>query len=373
MSGLKRLFRNAIQYFHLIFNLTFLNTTSISMLRIDKTVFLTQVIFSLIAVLVLAFKDKHSEPCSVEIDINAPDGFYTGSEIQFLETTKTKGEFMWTFDDNSQPRTGPSVSYSYSKPGSYTVTLLVNDRCKQSKEVTIRERRIVNKIQVKFTGPDSVFLNSTVVFKDITIGAVKREWRVENESKDDLRKVYSTDSIISCTFQDTGTKIIYLKVNQGDYATKTIFVKRAAVKGAYKKLTHPDTHADWNQKLDAIPDQPTTQKVPAVKDTVSKDQLPPHSEKIEVTHEQMQGLLKEVVENEKQASDFSKIFGGNLNIPVKYNGKEKDFKSVCKELQEIKKVKRIKKLIVTSIDTNPSTGCVISLEIIVEKKAWPYL
>ena len=93
-------------------------------------------------------------PPIAKIDSSANSAF-TGDLIEFSAKLSYDPEgdslaYMWDFGDNTSVKTSPILDYSWSEPGTYTVTLTVKDSEKQ-------EGTTSKTIDIKALGPSAIF------------------------------------------------------------------------------------------------------------------------------------------------------------------------------------------------------------------------
>ena len=158
----------------------------------------------------LAFKINTKEVCAVkDFKIDAPS-FKAGELITFSDATLNASEWRWYFGDGSKISYRSKVAHSFSKPGKYTVKLLVNNKCTVERTITIIEKNeiIDESLLPKFTGPTLAYVGEPVTFMDTTSHAKSWEWRFGDGSKID-----AIDRKPTYTYRISGEKAVTLVIN----------------------------------------------------------------------------------------------------------------------------------------------------------------
>lgn len=176
----------------------------------DGKVILSFFIIFILACGLLAFKINTKEVCSVkEFKVEAPS-FKAGELITFSDNTSNASEWRWYFGDGSKISYRSKVAHSFSKPGKYTIKLLVNNSCKVEKTITIvpKNELIDESLLPKFGGPKFAYVGEPVTFNDTTAHAKSWEWRFGDGSKID-----AIDKNPSYTYRTAGEKAVTLVIN----------------------------------------------------------------------------------------------------------------------------------------------------------------
>lgn len=158
----------------------------------------------------LAFKINNKAICTVkEFKIDAPT-FKVGELITFSDITPNSYEWRWYFGDGSKISYRSKVAHSFSKPGKYTVKLLVNNSCTIEKTITILPKNDVidESLLPKFFAPTVVYEGEQVRFRDSTAHAKSWEWRFG-----DGIKIDAIDQNPTYVYRIPGEKIVSLVVN----------------------------------------------------------------------------------------------------------------------------------------------------------------
>ncbi|MFC6097607.1 PKD domain-containing protein [Flavobacterium qiangtangense] len=176
----------------------------------DGKVILFFFIIFIVACGLLAFKINTKEVCTVkDFKIDAPS-FKSGELITFSDNTLNASEWRWYFGDGSKISYRSKVAHSFSKPGKYTIKLLVNNSCTVEKTITIVEKNEVvdESLLPKFTGPAFAYVGEPVAFIDTTAHAKSWEWRFGDGSKID-----AIDKNPTYTYRTAGEKAVTLVIN----------------------------------------------------------------------------------------------------------------------------------------------------------------
>lgn len=338
--------------------------------RIDERVFFLMALLSIICLLVLAFRYNSDKPCeAIKINVEAPSGFYVGSNIQFKIQLKSANSntYKWDFGDSADLKyPALPVRHAYKKAGLYTVIVTVNGRCQEIVQVPIKNKPdiVVADLQPKFYGPTSTQIGEPVIFEDATPGATHWEWSFEDGIFDlDLKS-----RKVSWTYETPGLKKVYLKINgRGDnVGSRTIIVtepKRSQDETDDSK-TQPVRRRRNTRNLE-IKQAPTEEPiVPTGEEKKPVEEI----KHVEISTEQVYNFLMKVIEGKQSAEDFSKQLCGKLAITVTYNRKPMTFEEMCVQLRKIKKSKKVKKL---TPDTKQVNGCITEMRVLLEKKWIP--
>lgn len=339
-----------------------------SVYRIDERVLWFMIVVIVISSLILGFRFRNVEPCSdVNIVVRATN-YYTGSLVSFRAEAEGGRTYDWEFSDGTKPEHNlNSIQHSFSAPGTYMISVVVNGHCEGFDTVIIQEVPVVKTISLhpEFLAPDSAIVNKPVTFIDTTTDAKSWEWRFgESDIVDGMSQK------VSCTYRTPGPKTIYLKINgrSDRVSTRTIYVKDAQPLVQVDNTIKPIKRAQVNSNLQ-IPDAP---KSTGLGQKPAEGNIAPLEEKpkiyADVQADEMIILIQAVVSGEKKPADFSQYFCDDLNIPVTYNGKPMKFSQMCNLLKDFKKAGNISKPEVQLIK-NSSTNCIKMMIVNVKKRS----
>lgn len=344
---------------------------SSSVFRIDEQVFYTMGAIALICLVIVGFRYKSLKPCNgSDIKIKALSGsFYPRSTISFTAEVKHGTTYKWYFGDDSEADiSGPNVRHGYSRPGKFTVTLIVDGACEQVMEVIINDAPLLKapRLQPDIVFSDTADVNIPVEFIDLTPDATSWEWRFGNGKSVDITQK------TSFTFTRPGEQKVFLKINGSNdrYISTTIFIRDT------KPILAPAPAVDRGRR--SLPPIPLV-----IKDKPDglPSGTPPVAVQVETKVEEVKAVydiqpgelqedLKQVVKGSKTAADFSKYFCEGEDIGVVYNGKKMKFSEMCKDLKDINK---IKKLSVNKLAKNNVTKCIKEMDVTAVKKILGFL
>lgn len=324
---------------------------------IDEWVYLSMLVCAIIAITVLGFRFKNYKPCNT-IEISVKQGpIYVGELIQFKAVIPhhDKRKLQWDFGDEGVPnKEGVTASYIFKKPGRYEINLNVDKICSTFRTVYVLEAPQVVDESSKptFSGPLSVEVGAPAVFVDSTRNAKKWEWRFG-----ETNSVDATKQRVTYTFKTTGTKKVLLTVNEKMIGELMILVTPQA-------FDH-QMHTPIKRSRPRVPvistTEPSIEPLEPANIIVSK--MP------DVTQEQLQNLIKKMVEGEKEVADLAAYFCENSIRPINYNEEQMSLANLYKELRKIRKDQKIKELKI-DFEKDADTNCIKSMTIKLRRKTF---
>lgn len=149
----------------------------------DKVFLFGGAILILLISLYLLMQFLTKPDCAVDFIFGEIDGgnMEVGRTIQFTDNTPGEVETrFWDFGDG-QTSNEVAPQHSYDRPGSFTVTLTINDECSVQKQIEIlppSEEMIVLPTlpTAVIEGPTEAFVGEIVQFYDRTPNSVERTW-----------------------------------------------------------------------------------------------------------------------------------------------------------------------------------------------------
>lgn len=311
-----------------------------------------------ISIVILAFQVSGREDCSqMSIQLTSRDNagkhtsFNTGEVITFRAATKdgNSGGLTWEFGDSSASLPGQQVYHAFSKPGNYMVTL-TRSKCTWHQEVIIINAMPDTKpapaadLYPTIDGPEEVLAGRPATFTNSSSGARKWQWQLLQRGAE----VHMGRSV-TYTFSSPGERILSLIIN-GDSSklvTKHIMVFPA------QEGRHVEDFVPM-----PFPEKPTTPEPAPAPAAPEKPKVPA------VSDDEFKFMLSQVVDKQKNASDFSAYLCDNLNARVLLNDKDTDtFNHFC---SRIRGKKRFKIELVNLI--KDQNGCVKEIRIRYDKK-----
>lgn len=323
--------------------------------RLDPKVIITMSLVAVVAIGIFGFRFMSNKPCKpVTMSIDATT-YNTGTPIRFTSTAGANDKSEWSVGDPSgKILTGQTVVYTYTEPGQYMIELTVNDRCKEYQYLTIEKAP-------KFIDPDlvphiiasaqEIEIGKEVVFTDSTKKATQWEWRFgETGAVDDVKQT------AKYSFTTPGVKTVTLVINGNPDLNTTykIFVKDKPLAPGQSLGGAPLPNIG-----DAVKPKPETEPI-------NLANRPPA-----ITDQQFSAMLEDVVKGKQFASAFSVYLCDYLKLPIKYKvegDKEKtiSFEEMCADLKGMKRVKKI----ITRLNIQESTGCIIDAWIKVDRRTF---
>ncbi|MFD3000331.1 PKD domain-containing protein [Pontibacter toksunensis] len=324
---------------------------------IDERVFLSMLVCAIIALTVLGFRFKSYKPCNT-IEISVKQGpIYAGELIQFKAVVShlDKRRLQWDFgDEGIRNKEGITASHIFKKPGRYEVNLNVDKICSAFRTVYVLEAPPVVDESSKpvFSGPLSVEVGAPAVFVDSTLNAKKWEWRFG-----ETNGVDATKQRVVYTFKTTGTKKVLLTVNEKMLGELMVLVTPQA--------SDHQMHRPIRRSRPRVPNISTTEPniEPSEPANLIVSRMP------DVTQEQLQDLIKKMVEGEKDVTDLAAHFCENPERPINYNEEQMSLDNLYKELRKIKKDQKIKELKI-DIEKDVDTNCIKSMTVKLKRKTF---
>jgi hypothetical protein len=313
-----------------------------------------------ISIALLAFQASSRETCTEAAIILASQqhagkttSFTAGEVITFradLKGGNGKG-LTWDFGDSTSAAPGLQVYHAFSKAGSYTVTLQ-RGKCNWRQEVIIlnalpeKAPDTGGDIYPVIEGPEEVFVGRPAIYSNHMPNASSWSWQLLQPNAE----THSGNSV-KYVFASPGERILSLIVN-GDSSkmvTKRITVFGAApqrpAKDRFEPIPFPEEQKPTDPSGGAAP-APEKPKTPAISD------------------DEFKFFLTQVVDKQKNASDFAAYLCDNLGARVLLNDKETDtFSHFC---SRIRGKKRFKIELVNLI--KDQNGCVKEIRVRYDKK-----
>jgi hypothetical protein len=280
---------------------------------------------------------------------------FTAGEVITFKANNTggtpAGDYIWHFGDSSVQQQGQQVYHTFTKAGSFVVTLEVG-KCSWSQEV-----QVINPIPPAAStpaadvfpvidGPTEAFVGRPVTFSNSTPGANRWEWRLQQPNAET-----HTQRSHTYVFSSAGERIVTLVVN-GD--TSRMVKKRVMVFPA--PTGHRDNDAFIPPPFPAPENKPEAVPAPAPE----KPKAPA------ISDEEFRNMLTMVSNKQKGVQDFAPYLCNNLNARVLLN--DKDVKTFSQFCEAIRGKKRIKIEMVNLI--KDPDGCVKEIRIRYDKKGF---
>lgn len=176
----------------------------------DIKILLFFVILFIVSCVMLAFQINTKADCSVSaFKVDAPS-YKAGELMTFSDVSKNSYEWRWYFGDGTDISYRSKVMHAFSRPGKYTVKLLVNNSCSVEKTITIlpKEDILDAALLPKFYAPKIAHVGDAIKFRDSTENAKSWEWRFE-----DGLKVEAIEKAPTYVYKLPGEKVVSLVIN----------------------------------------------------------------------------------------------------------------------------------------------------------------
>lgn len=324
---------------------------------LDDSVVLTMLIVSVLAFFIMAYKYANTEPCSDYQIQTTSENYYTGEVIKLNAIVPDLKSAKWDFGDNTAGETGmkTTVFHTYSKAGEYTVTLVVNKNCFQTKNIRITEAPpVVDYAKTpQFIVPEKITVGIPFTITDSSSFAGSWEWRFGESANVD-----ATTSSATYTYKTPGPKTITLVVNGN---TQNVGVAKVSVNEA--KL--PPSKELLNKNRRSSPSIVVIDRKPLTENTLEEDRVKVDTTATatkkfpDITTTEMELSLKKVADNHLREMFFEQYFCNIQTAPVTVNGKTVSFHAFYTNLAELKnsgKIKSIRVQLVKSRNTNCIEG-----------------
>ncbi|MCD0469046.1 PKD domain-containing protein [Flavobacterium sp. JAS] len=268
------------------------------------------------------------------------DHSQTEESIEFYDKTPNAKSWKWDFGDGSEPDVRKHTFHVYKNPGTYFVTLTINENCVHTKEMVIKDKFAADKLGTpKIIAAKIIFVGQPTYFKSVSDDAKTWEWAFgENKGIDE------TSSNPVYTFSTPGEKTITLVIN-GDFsrvAKKIVYVHPKVIKKTnpldvtsyeYEKKAEAFALPRGPVKKDPLEDMlqyvPVAPKTKSTKDSVNVVKKAP-----KVSEDQFEILLTKVAEGSKVKDDFTEYLCDDLDIPVVKNDNDLlTFSQLCASIK----------------------------------------
>ncbi len=311
--------------------------------HVDKSVILLLLGTMLVAMVIFGFKALHYEPCEiVNFEVRA-NQYNVGEIIRFQDYTENVQRREWQFGDGTEIRHTQSSFHTYDAPGTYTVKLIVNDKCESEKKLVINEKiEIIDSTKIaSFKVPNTIKVGELLTAYDKTKEATSWEWRFGETSE-----VNSTFQNPTYTYQTEGLKTITLIVN-GDPRYSSQKKIRVLPKSETTSPRNNNITQRNRSRVSLIKYKPTS-IYNAMSSNGGKGTMAP-----EISKNNFANNIINVSRERATAQDFKPYLCGNLQATTIDKGRRTTFIEFCDKIKG-KKIK-IKSL---EIFQNEDTGCI---------------
>ncbi|WP_433829333.1 PKD domain-containing protein [Flavobacterium anhuiense] len=285
--------------------------------------------------------------------------------IEFYDKTPNSKTWEWNFGDGSPIDKRKHTFHTYKNPGKYTVTLTINGNCTSTREITLKDKYLLDKLGTPHIISSKIItVGQPAYFYSTAENAKTWEWAFGEN-----RGINENSSNPVYTFSSSGEKIVTLVIN-GDFsrvAKKVIYVHPKVIRKTnpldvtsyvYEKSAESFCLPRGSVKKDPLEDM--LQYVPvAPKNKTQNDTIAPIKKATKVSEDQFEILLNKVAEGSKVKDDFSDFLCDDLEIPVVKNDSDLlTFAQLCANIKG-------KKIKIESIRLNKDkqTNCIKGLNI----------
>ena len=327
--------------------------------HIDKNIILLFLSVIIVSVGVFSYKFFNQNPCEiVNFEINASQ-YRVGEIIRFKDFSENVEQREWLFGDNSESRYTVDPFHTYEEPGTYSVTLIVNENCQIEQDIVIKEKLvIIDSTRIaNFEIPNTIEVGELLKATDNTKKATSWEWRFGETSE-----VNSTFQNPTYIYKTPGLKVVTLIVNgDPDYSSQkkiTVLDKKEVVAPKTTKnivIQNRERESNLNYRPEAISKAPkvTEAPKPEIKEEPKVEQ--PKVEKAPgIGRKAFAKKVIGVSEEKATANDFKQYMCGNLLVTTMYKGKKTTFLEFCEKIKGKKRLK-IKSL---EIFKNEKSNCI---------------
>ncbi|MDT7830629.1 PKD domain-containing protein [Pricia sp. S334] len=176
----------------------------------DRNVYITFLVFFLVALTLLSFKINSSVDCS-DVGFEVVSESYTVEDLIEFKSTDISGvEWQWNFGDSTATAHRSDVVHRFAQPGKYTISLRMNGQCMATKDIVIEKQRIRKDPELipNIILPKYVRVGDQVEFANDSKFAKEWQWSFGETTDIDGR-----DRVVQYTYKQPGEKTVLLVVN----------------------------------------------------------------------------------------------------------------------------------------------------------------
>jgi len=340
----------------------------IELSRLDEQVIFTMITVMLFGLLITGFRFTTRTTCEpIQLIINAGSS-QVGSPVTVRAVTKQAASFEWDMGDGAPiNETAALVTHTYTRPGRFTIRVLVNGRCVELRDIVIKEEQdvVVASPIPTFICVDTAYVNKPVVFEDTASNVTSWEWRFETGGSID-----GTRKKVQHVYYSPGRKLVTVRLNGRNdrISQKYIDVIDPA------QLQKPEDRKEKNNKrneglrpiiIQKDPVVPPITPQPAPPEPPKPEPKPAPVQKIkEVSTEEIGNMLKGISDDNNPVSDVTG-FLCNPDMTVVY---EKKMMLFSKAVEKLKGEKGKIRKVVVSFSKDAATNCINNMKIDVKYK-----
>lgn len=317
---------------------------------------------SLLALLILAFRFSIKEDCK-PVHIISKDTLIVGETAVLKAQTENGVGYSWWFGDNSaKDEITNTVTHVYNTPGSYTISVVVNDDCEQTKQVIVIPAAVIENTDLLpvIVAPDTVRVGQKITVTDNSTTSTSWEW---NFGESGSSTIDDTEQVATYTYKTEGIKRLRLRVNN-----RADLVR-------YREILVIDPEAEKKKKNKVAQERkpvapivilPAEPKTEPIKATVDKPVEQPKQKAPALAKAKLENMLAGIPAGETRLEDFDAYTCSNRDVKVLYDKKTFTLSSFFAELKKMKR-KKIKKVNAIQI-VNEDTNCIIQISVDIDKR-----
>jgi PKD domain len=298
--------------------------------HLDKMVVYFFIVLFLVSAGALAFRFVNYIPCNEVVFTVESNELRSGELIQFKDNSEGAESWKWEFGDSSEVNTIREPTHTFKKAGEYKVRLVVNNRCEEIEEITIKEKRVLldpNKYSM-FTLPETIRVGEKLMVMDESENASTWEWRFGETAG-----IQANTRIAEYVYNKTGLKTVSLIVNDD---IEYIIKKRITV------LPQSGSN-DRVREIEEFRRDPFDDIKDRRDDSGGEEEnylKPKEVSYINDRNFQLEIIL--ISSEKKKPQDLTKYFCGDINMTMVANGDNTTFLEFCEKIKGKKiKVKSI--------------------------------
>ncbi len=356
----------------------------------DRSVILTFIVTSLVALTISAYRLSSSTNCHYVNFSTTENQVEVGKVIHFVGQN-TNSSVEWSFGDSTGIVEETTPLHIFRFPGKYLVKLKTSQNCEITKIITVVPTRTDSTGFPAFVAPLKAYVGEKVRFYDTTKNASSWEWRF-GESFDKISKQRDPQYI----YTTPGIKNVILVVNgKNQYYTKkqiTILPKAVEIPEDNilpPPIVHPKvkplaTQAPANDLPSPVvavtptvpASVPSTPPIPSIKEehqpkaAVPKVEHPSNSSAAaEIDQENLIKLFGHIDAKKRRVEDLGPYICENYSLPVSMTNLRT---SATKSLTLKEFTKNLKGLKITEIimTKDPSTKCITGMKVEYKFSDW---
>lgn len=291
------------------------------------------IILFLVSAGALAIRIVDYVPCNEVVFTVETNELRSGELIQFKDNSEGAETWNWEFGDSTEVDTDRDPTHTFKKAGEYRVRLVVNNRCEEIVEITVKEKRVLldpNKYQM-FTLPETIRVGEVLKVKDESENAFAWEWRFG-----EIAGIHAKTKSTEYVYNKPGVKTVSLIVNDDiEYIIKkriTVLSKSGSNDGVRDiEEFRQDPFGDIKQRRDDSGGEEESYLKPK--------EVPYINDK----NFQLEIIL--ISSEKKKPQDLTKYFCGDINMTMVANGDNTTFLEFCEKIKGKKfKAKNIKSI-----------------------------